>query len=722
MIIITTIKRAAAGTLAAALGLSAVLAFAVPAQAQSVPGAPGVADVSLVQGNVVIVRGDSGAQVGASINTPLLPGDYITTAGASRAEVQLDGTSVLRLAQDTQVRFVNLQPGSREMQLASGTAELAELQGADGGPQIDTPSVSVRPNQTGDYRVSVLSNGQTLVTVRSGAATVTSGNGSQNLTPGSTLVAYGSYNAPSMNLQGAIAYDAFDQFNEQRDQAIVASYNANPYIAPALSGYADFANYGQWYNVPGYGQSWAPSNQGSNWSPYSNGQWVWEPGYGYTWVGNEPWGYVPYHYGNWYYATGYNQWMWQPPAYQYQSNTNALASSWLPALVAFFLTGGNPGAALGAYNTSSPYGYGNVGWVPLAPGEQYTPWYAGFGGNAAFPQTQLSPVTNVTNIYNVYRNIRYIKVIRVVSVNRFRKGDFRHYVAMPMSRAIARAAIVRGGIPIVPANAAVGSARPRTRIALSPRFRQPVFAAKQPVYAHAASFDRQMTMMKARVVAKPVMVPLPRRAAVTQHPVYRAPVLHRTYHAPKQVTKPVTVHHAAPAAPVHRTKPQTFVPPSQRQGMPAAPVHHTAAPVHHAAAPAPVRHAAAPAAPVHHAVAPAPVHHAAAPMHTPTPAFVPPSHRAAAPERPITPPHTAFPQRYPVRPVRTAEPMPAAPHHVAPQHVAPQHVAPQHVVPQHVAPQHVAPPHVAPQHPAPPQPKGQSPAPAKHKKATPPPA
>lgn len=654
--------------LAIALALGVVLTTAQPAAAQyAVPGAPGVADVSVVQGDVVIVRGDSGAQVGATINAPLLPGDYITTGGGSRAEVQFDGVSMLRLAQNTQVRFVNLSPSSREVQLASGTAELAELQGADGNPQIDTPSLSMRPDQTGDYRVSVLGSGQTLVTVRSGMATIYTGSGSQNLTQGSTLVADGPYNAPSISVEGAIAYDAFDNFNVNRDQTIVTAYNSNPDLSPALAGYANFSNYGQWYNVPGYGEAWAPYNQSANWAPYSNGQWVWEPGYGYTWVGNEPWGYVPYHYGSWFYDTGYNQWMWQPPAYQYQ-NASALSSAWLPAMVAFFLSGGNPGAGLGyAYNPAAPYGYGGIGWVPLAPGEQYTPWYAGFGPNAIFPQTALSPVTNVTNIYNVYRNIRYVKVVRVIRVDRFRNGDFSHPVLLS-TRSLRNIALVRGTIPVVPTKALLAPARAKTTIALSSRFHDPVFAAKTSSIANVASFDRQVTALHSVVARKPAVVNVPAHVAAAAHPVYRAPATHETFHAPVQVTHQVAPHFATPA---HATAPATeqlFVP------------EHVTAP----------KHATTP-------------EHATAPQRSTTPErLVPSAHPAAAVERPATTTeHTAAPQRFApeqsrvvpqtqrVAPQRAFTPLPKVERTMVPQRRAGAPAAPNHAQPGVTAtPQH----------------------------------
>jgi len=257
--------------IAASVALAASVATAPAADAQTYPQGPGVASLSVANGSVVVVRGDGGAQVAATVNSPLLPGDYITTGPGSDAEVQYDGASMLRLAQNTQVRLVNLNPGQREAQLAAGTVGVAELQGSGGGPQLDTPSLTVRPNQAGDSRVSVLGNGQTVVTVRSGSAQIVTGNASQTLSPGSTLVASGPYGTASLSSAPAVGWDSFDQFNASRDQTIASAYNANPYISPQLAGYANLASYGQWQNVPGYGYSWAPSNQ-ATFAPYQSGQ------------------------------------------------------------------------------------------------------------------------------------------------------------------------------------------------------------------------------------------------------------------------------------------------------------------------------------------------------------------------------------------------------------------------------------------------------------------
>lgn len=549
------------------MAVACTVANAAPALAQTYPAGPGVANVSVANGSVVIVRGDSGAQVAATINSPLLAGDYIATGTGSDAEVQFDGISMLRLAGSTQARIVNLNPSSREAQLASGTVDLAEVQGADGSPQIDTPSLTVRPNQGGDYRVSVFGNGQTLVTVRRGSAAITTGGGTQTLAPGTTLVAYGPYSNPTVATQGAIAWDSFDQFNASRDQAMVSAYNSNPYLTPQLAGYSNLANYGQWQNVPNYGYAWAPNNQ-TNFAPYQNGQWVWEPGYGYTWVASQPWGYAPSHYGNWFNNAAYGGWLWQPPAYQNQATSGGLASMWAPALVTFFLSGSNGGnmtgllSALLGGSASPNYGNANIGWIPLAPGEQYQPWY----GQNSYPATGVTNVTNVTNIYNYYGNGRYYRGITMVPVSAWRAGNFRHLLSVrpQQSRQIV---FLRGAIPVIPtaANLRYSSvAVVKHPIVVSRTFSTLRFAAKAPTIAR---FSAQQAAITRIASVKPKTVALPTHVA-TAHPVYR-PAPHPTVHS-------VTIVKPAPRPPrpvaTVRPRPLATLPPRPVVTLPPRPL------------------------------------------------------------------------------------------------------------------------------------------------------
>ncbi len=667
-------------TLAAAAAAALAILQAPAARAQNYN--PGVADVSVANGNVVIVRGDSGAQAVATVNAPVVAGDYLSTGSGSNAEVQFDGTSMLRLSSNSQVRFINLNPGSREAQIGAGTVDLADLQGGSGA-QIDTPSVTVRPNTNGDYRISVNGNGQTAVTVRSGSATVSTGRGSQTLTPGTTVVADGPYSNPQISTQGAIGFDSFDQFNMSRDQALASAYNSNPYLSPQLAGYSNLANYGQWQNVPGYGYAWAPNNQTqNNFAPYQNGQWVWEPGSGYTWVDNSPYGYPVTHYGTWFNNPSYGGWLWQPPGYQYQTTSNGLASAWLPAVVSFFLGGGN-GADLGSLLSNGFGGltgsYGDntqIGWIPLAPGEQYQPWY---GANYSYPATELTNVPTTTNIYNYYTNARYYGGMTMVPVSAWRSGTFTRYRSVRPTQ-LSRVYLIRGSVPVVPttANLHYTAHAVSHPVSLAHTFTAARFAAKAPP-VHV-SFAQQQARIKEIAVAKPKIVAPPAHR-VAAHPVYR-PVKHAEVHV--TAMKPVT----RTTAPVKHE---------------AAPVKHEAAPVKHE--PAPVKREAAPvkpeAAPVKHEATP--VKHEATPVKHPAPVAEPKheSHPVAAP-----------------KPAEPAAPKPVAHHESTPvTHKAPEAAPPKPVEHQAPAPNPVE-HHSVPANPvvheaAPPKPAEHEAAPAK---------
>src|SRR4029078_3384943 len=86
-----------------------------------------------------------------------------------------------------------------------------------------------------------------------------------------------------------------------------------------------------------------------------------------------------------------------------------------PGLVAFF---GFGSAGVG-------FGFGNVGWVPLAPYERYYPWYCrGYYGrcrNRGYINNSVRIVNNV-NITNVYRNARIDHAMTVVDHDGFSRG------------------------------------------------------------------------------------------------------------------------------------------------------------------------------------------------------------------------------------------------------------------------------------------------------------
>ena len=100
---------------------------------------------------------------------------------------------------------------------------------------------------------------------------------------------------------------------KQRDDFLSTYASAGPGYAqsPYQYGASDLNYYGQYYDVPGYGEVWQPNNVGYNWDPFSNGYWSYSPGFGYTWVSSYPWGWMPYRYGRWVFVNG-RGWCWAP--------------------------------------------------------------------------------------------------------------------------------------------------------------------------------------------------------------------------------------------------------------------------------------------------------------------------------------------------------------------------------------------------------------------------
>src|SRR5579863_5225727 len=82
----------------------------------------GVARLSLINGNVSVAQGGSSELAGAVVNAPVVAGDRVLTGEGSRAELQLDGANLVRLAPSTEVRMGDLQYHRYQVQIAQGLA------------------------------------------------------------------------------------------------------------------------------------------------------------------------------------------------------------------------------------------------------------------------------------------------------------------------------------------------------------------------------------------------------------------------------------------------------------------------------------------------------------------------------------------------------------------------------------------------------------------------
>ena len=385
----------------------------------------GVARISLVNGDVTVRRGDTGDLTAAALNGPLLVNDLLATGQNSVAEIQFDAANMIRLGNTSEVRIAELEYGHYLVQIASGTTMFKVLRNSTADVEISTPTVSVRPTEQGSYRITVFPDGTTEITVRSGRADIFSPRGSESLTPGRTMQARGTPLDPEYMIVAAIPNDDWDRWNAERDRTLDRAISSR-YVPPDVSGAEDLDSYGQWQNDPSYGNVWVPTVD-PGWAPYRVGRWEYVDFYGWTWVSGDPWGWAPYHYGNWY-MSSYG-WAWYPGAFGGRHY-------WRPAMVSFFGWGGG-GLSVG-------FGFGNVGWVPLAPFERYRPWYGRGYNNTTI-------VNNVT-VVNNFRNARFVNGrngVTSVNANDFGRGrrvDSNNFVRAS-NNDLTRAGSLQGRLP-----------------------------------------------------------------------------------------------------------------------------------------------------------------------------------------------------------------------------------------------------------------------------------
>ncbi len=391
-----------------------------------------VARISLAEGDVSVRLGDGGEWVAAAANAPMVVEDALATGARARAEIQLDWANLARLGGDTEVRLAELENERYILQLARGLLTYRVLRDSSADVEISTPVVSVRPAAVGAYRIFVRDDGVVEITVRSGAAVIYTPTGSERLRAGQTMIARGTASYPEFKIAAAVAPDAWDRWNEERDRVFERS-QAYQYVDRSIYGAEDLDGYGSWVYVDPYGWVWAPAVD-AGWAPYYNGRWVWMDWYGWNWVSYDPWGWAPYHYGRWFFHA--NRWCWWPGAF-------GVRHAWSPGLVAFVGWGGWNGVSVGV-------GFGQIGWIPLAPYEPYHPWYGrGYYGGYRGGVTHPVQVTVAVDVGATYRNARVVNGITGVDAGMFgRGGGVRHLRIDPAN--LRRADLVRGPLPMVP--------------------------------------------------------------------------------------------------------------------------------------------------------------------------------------------------------------------------------------------------------------------------------
>ncbi|MGB7591380.1 MAG: DUF6600 domain-containing protein [Terriglobia bacterium] len=464
------------------------------AQEQGPP--PGAARISMINGEVSSMRGDSGEWVAAVVNAPVVGGDTVATAARARAEVQLDFANVLRMDQNADVKIADLTQKHIQLQVASGTIDYTVFKGTEADAEIDTPNMAVLPLGEGVYRIQIDADLQTELTVRKGRAQVSTPQGSMTVEEGQVIYVRGTDN-PEYQIADAAANDEWDRWNNDRDRTIEKAQSwqyANRYY----TGAQDLDAYGQWENTPDYGYVWAP-NVGPDWVPYYDGSWAWEPYWGWTWVSYEPWGWAPYHYGRW--CWWGSRWCWWPGSRYW-----GLRPAWAPAYVSFLGFGLRAGFGLG-------FGFGSIGWCPLGPFDRAFPWWGHRYGYNAVGIANFSdfnrglrrfgnmPGRYPSNLQAALNNPNFRRAITTMPADRFGKGMVRGVGRSVDAATLRQGQMVRGTLPVVPTRA---SLMPGNRLASpsaipSRAVNNTRFYSKSPVPARTESFNQRAAQIQQMV-------------------------------------------------------------------------------------------------------------------------------------------------------------------------------------------------------------------------------
>ncbi len=429
--------------------------------------------LGFVDGQVSYFRPGAQDWVAAQVNTPLAPGDQLSTGSPGNFELQVGARAFVRGWANTQIGLENHDPDFLQFMVTAGHVSLdLRTLGAGQTVEVDTPNAAITIEHQGYYRLDITGERTSLIARRSGQATLIPASGEAvAIAPSEEVVIEGS-TSPQVASYAAPALDDWDKWNYARTDALLDAVSAR-YVPPGTYGVDDLDHYGTWRVVPTYGSVWVPTAVQAGWVPYSTGSWVLDPVYGWTWVDTAPWGWAPFHYGRWVFVDGF--WAWAPgpvvarPVYS-------------PALVAFF---GEPSVSVGVAVGGLAVGWVALGWgepcVPWwgRPGFIHTPWWGGWGG----PRVVNNVIVNKTTVVNVqnitmYQNTSVRNGLVVVHENRFGHG--------PITSARIAQADVRNFHPIHTAPqiaAAPTSFVPTTGRGIRPpqeSLRRPVVATRPP--------------------------------------------------------------------------------------------------------------------------------------------------------------------------------------------------------------------------------------------------
>lgn len=294
-----------------------LLAFSAFAYAAGSPGVR-VLRLSFAQGDVQIDRNSGDGWEQAINNMPVIGGARLYAAENSKAELEFEDGSSIRLAGPAQITLTELSTASdgspvNVIQVDSGEIYVNARMHHHDQFRVLTPSGDAFNISKPSHLRFTVDQQTASLAVMDGEAIVQGGE------PNAKVHAGESYNyilgqpasAARLNSVPQEPEDAWDeQRNSYNDQNVSAGAAYSGSDDPNAYGVADLGAYGSYSDQPGYGEVWQPSGVGPDWNPYDDGAWSYYPDWGWTFVSGYPWGWAPFFYGDWCYIGG-RGWAWR---------------------------------------------------------------------------------------------------------------------------------------------------------------------------------------------------------------------------------------------------------------------------------------------------------------------------------------------------------------------------------------------------------------------------
>ncbi len=344
--------------------------------------------LSSIEGDTSFLAAGEEEWVVATLNRPLITGDELWNDQKSQSALQM-GNATLCLGEQSSLSILNLDDKTAQVKLSEGTLNLRVRRLPKNQVyEIDTPNLAFLVTRPGYYRITVdAKDDSTTVDVREGEGDAYGENKAY------VMKANQAYRFTGTDLQNyeeleLAPNDDLDEWCSKHLPKAQAT-SSKKYVSTEVIGYEDFDQYGTWEEVEEYGSVWRPSEVDADWAPYQSGHWAWIEPWGWTWIGDEVWGFAPYHYGRW--ASINDSWYWVP------GPTNVYPV-YAPALVAFI--GGD------GFQLSVVIGGSDIAWFPLGPGDIYWPSY-NYSENYFSAINLGAPLINATLVAKAYRNQEY---------------------------------------------------------------------------------------------------------------------------------------------------------------------------------------------------------------------------------------------------------------------------------------------------------------------------